>query len=124
VGPGGQPAAPAEPGRDEGQQRNAGEAGWTATVSVTTFTTSGKTAAETIPAGNGTYLISGLVATTGSATCTTAPSTTLALTPKPVVTASSVAGNNSATWNPRINVQIPAGAVTGTYTATITHSVS
>jgi hypothetical protein len=30
----------------------------------------------------------------------------------------------SATWNPTLIVDIPAGAVAGTYTGTITHSVA
>jgi len=33
-------------------------------------------------------------------------------------------GDNSATWNPQIQVSVPATAVIGTYTATITNSVS
>jgi hypothetical protein len=31
---------------------------------------------------------------------------------------------NSASWNPTLSVSVPAAAVAGTYTATITHSVS
>ena len=41
-----------------------------------------------------------------------------------MVTATNVAGNTTASWNPLINIQVPASAVGGTYTATITHSVS
>ena len=41
-----------------------------------------------------------------------------------VQTATAVIGVNTATWNPSIAVTIPAGAVAGTYNATITHSVS
>jgi hypothetical protein len=33
-------------------------------------------------------------------------------------------GVNSASWNPTLSVQVPAAAVAGTYTATITESVS
>ena len=33
-------------------------------------------------------------------------------------------GNTTATWNPLINIHIPATAIGGTYTATMTHSVS
>jgi hypothetical protein len=40
-----------------------------------------------------------------------------------VVTATGIAGDNSATWNPTINVAVPGGTLTGTYSATITHSV-
>jgi hypothetical protein len=33
-------------------------------------------------------------------------------------------GVNSASWNPTVSVSVPSSAVAGTYTATITHSVS
>jgi hypothetical protein len=41
-----------------------------------------------------------------------------------VVTTTNVAGSNSASWNPTIQVAVPGAAVAGTYSATITHSVS
>jgi hypothetical protein len=41
-----------------------------------------------------------------------------------VVTASGITGDNSATWNPTIDVHIPGGVASGVYTGTITHSVS
>jgi hypothetical protein len=43
--------------------------------------------------------------------------------PAPVVSATNVHGNTSATWNPLIQVSTPGAAVAGSYTATITHSV-
>ena len=99
-------------------------ANWTATVSTTAFTTGAGTPAETIPAGNASYTISALSQTTGSATFSAAPLTNLRTTPRAVVTATNVAGNTSATWNPLINIRVPASAIGGAYTATITHSVS
>jgi hypothetical protein len=33
-------------------------------------------------------------------------------------------GNNFATWNPTVSITLPAQAVAGTYSGTITHSVS
>jgi hypothetical protein len=42
----------------------------------------------------------------------------------PVVSASGITGDNSATWNPTITVNIESGKAAGTYTGTITHSVS
>jgi len=33
-------------------------------------------------------------------------------------------GANTATWNPTLVVNIPAAAVAGTYTGTVTHSVA
>jgi hypothetical protein len=41
----------------------------------------------------------------------------------PVVTATAITGDNWATWNPEITVNVPEGTVAGVYTATITHSV-
>jgi len=39
------------------------------------------------------------------------------------VTATGITGDNSATWNPTINVTIPGGTVVGTYSGTITQSI-
>ncbi|MCW2929460.1 MAG: hypothetical protein JWM19_422, partial [Actinomycetia bacterium] len=99
-------------------------ASWTATASSTGFTTGGGTPAETIPAGNATYTITSPATTTGPATFTNVTTATLSGTPQAVVSATQVNGNTTATWNPMINVTVPAGAIGGAYTATITHSVS
>ena len=42
----------------------------------------------------------------------------------PAVTANGITANNSASWNPTINVKIPGGTVAAVYSATITHSVA
>jgi hypothetical protein len=102
----------------------AGLAGWTATTSATDFTTGAGTAAETIPVADVQYLISGFTSTTGSATFTPTPATVLASAAQAVVAATNVDGDNSAAWNPVIQVSVPSGAVGGAYTATITHSVA
>ncbi len=100
-------------------------ANWTATVSTSAFTTGAGTEPETIPPADASYtIISALAQHTGSATFTFVPLIDLAATPQAVASATNVGGNTTATWNPRITVRIPAGAVAGTYTATITHSVS
>ena len=41
----------------------------------------------------------------------------------PVVTATEITGDNRATWDPMIDVDVAGGTVAGTYSATITHSV-
>lgn len=97
---------------------------WTATVSSTDFTTGGATAAETIPAGDAIYVINTLGTTTGSATFTPTPVTGLSTTSQTVVTATNADGENSAAWDPAIQVSVPSGVVGGAYSATITHSVS
>ncbi len=97
---------------------------WTATVSSTDFTTGDGMAAQTIPVHDADYLISSFTATTGSATFTPTPVTAMSTAAQAVVTATNVHGDNSAAWNPVVQVSVPSGAVAGTYTATITHSVS
>ncbi len=99
-------------------------AGWTVTVSATGFATGTGTPAETIPAAAARYLIAGLGSATGSATFTPVPSTRLSATPKTVVTATNVNGNTTVIWNPIISIRIPGSAIGGTYTATISQSVS
>ena len=99
-------------------------ADWTATVSSTDFTTGSGTPAETIPAGDATYAITSLATATGPATFTDVSTVNLSGNPQAVVSATNVDGNTAATWNPLIQVTVPAGAIGGTYTATITHSVS
>jgi uncharacterized repeat protein (TIGR01451 family) len=102
----------------------AGLDGWTATVSSTDFTTSGGTAAETIPVHDVFYLINGFASMQGSATFMRTPATRLSAAMQAVVTATNVRGDNSVAWNPVMQVSVPSEAVAGTYTATITHSVS
>jgi hypothetical protein len=97
-------------------------ASWTVTASSTNFTTGTGTPAETIPAGDASYA-PGTVTTTGTIT-TTASDITLSNSPQTVVVGSSGSGDNSASWDPTVSVAVPAAAVNGTYTATLTHSVS
>ena len=99
-------------------------ANWTATVATSAFSTGTGIPVETIPAGSATYDISALSQATGSATFTFAPATTLSTTPQAVVSATNIAGNTSAAWNPLIEVSVPPTVIAGLYTATITHSVS
>jgi large repetitive protein len=99
-------------------------ADWTSTVSATDFTTGGGSPAETIPAGDATYTITGLATATGPATFTPVSTVNLSGTPQAVISATNVDGNTSVTWNPVIKVTVPAGAIGGAYTATITHSVA
>jgi hypothetical protein len=97
-------------------------ASWTATVSSTTFTTGLGTGAQVIPVADA-YYDPGTVTTTG--TITIAPTgVVLATTPQAVVAGTAGAGNNSASWSPRLVMTVPNSAVSGTYTGTITHSVS
>ena len=97
-------------------------ASWTATASATDWTTGGGTPAETIPVTDVGY-DPGAITTTGTITATGTP-ITMAHSAAPVVTGDSGVGNNTATWNPAIAVAVPASAVGGLYTGTITQSVA
>jgi hypothetical protein len=97
-------------------------ASWTATVASTTFTTGTGTGAETIPVADAFY-DPGAITTTGLITVTPT-GVVLSNTPQAVVAGTAGAGNNSASWNPRIVMTVPTTAVSGSYTGTITHSVS
>lgn len=100
---------------------------WTASVSSTDFTTGAASADETIAKAAVDYW-SGAATTSGVGTflpgqLLAANKVTLASV-RTAYSASATVGNNSATWNPTIIVNVPAQAVAGTYTATITHSVA
>jgi hypothetical protein len=102
--------------------------GWTASVSSTDFTTGGATADETIAAGQVTYWSgtatesSGVgVFTPGQAAAINAQDLGAART---AFSGTALVGNNSASWNPTVTVNVPAAAVSGTYSGTITHSVA
>jgi alpha-tubulin suppressor-like RCC1 family protein len=108
--------------------RALGSASWTATVSGTTFVTGGGTAAETIPLTRVGYWSGPATATSGSGTFTPgqpAAANAVNLTvPRTAFSLASGSSVNSASWNPTLSVSVPAGAVAGTYAATITESVS
>jgi hypothetical protein len=102
---------------------------WIATASASSWTTGAGTPLETIPVTDVGYAV-GPISTTGTitATGTDLPAGTaagdLSGTAKPVVTGTAGSGNNTARWNPTISVAVPASAVGGAYTGTLTQSVS
>jgi hypothetical protein len=94
-----------------------GVAGWVASAVSTDFTATG----TTIAAASVGYASSAPVVT-GFATVT--PAATAAIgTIRPVQTATTVVGDNSATWTATVEVTLPADARAGAYAGTITHSV-
>lgn len=104
--------------------RGALAATWTASVASTAFTTGGATAAETIPASQVSYDGGLLPASSSPATGVFAGVPVLALgSANATVFTGTAVGNNTATWNPTVTVNVPAQAVVGTYSGTITHSV-
>jgi hypothetical protein len=99
-------------------------ADWAASVSASDFTTGAGGPAQTIPAGDALYDITGLTTATGPATFVYTPQVDLSPNPQDIVNATNVDGNTAVTWNPVIDVTVPGGAIGGTYTGTIVHSVS
>jgi hypothetical protein len=90
--------------------------GWVATASATDFT-----GPQTLP---GASVYSPTAASATNATVTAAADQTLTTSAATVQTATLAVGVNSATWNPTVTVTIPANALAGTYSSTITQSVS
>ncbi|MGW0503167.1 fibronectin type III domain-containing protein [Micromonospora sp. NPDC003241] len=95
---------------------------WTATVSVTAFTTGSGTPGETIPRSAVRYASGTAVSTTGLGVFLPQPGAVLDV-PRTAAAWSGVTGANSASWNPTLSVTLPTSAVTGGYRATVTHSV-
>ncbi|MEV6814730.1 putative Ig domain-containing protein [Micromonospora sp. NPDC051296] len=95
---------------------------WTATVSVTAFTTGSGSPGETIPRSAVSYASGPAVSTTGSGVFLPQPGTVLDV-PRTAAGWSGPTGANSASWNPVLSVTLPQQAVVGAYRATVTHSV-
>jgi hypothetical protein len=101
---------------------------WTSTVASTDFTTGTATADETITKDNVTYYSGPTTAFTGVAVLV--PGQPLAVNAvdmsvsRTAFSATGVVGNNSATWIPSVVVNIPSDSVAGTYSGTITHSIT
>jgi hypothetical protein len=92
--------------------------GWVASVISTAFTPS---AGPAIAASDVSYT-AGAITKEGTATYTSDdPADLTGVTA--AVTATGITGDNSATWDPTINVAVPGGMAAGVYSATITHSV-
>jgi hypothetical protein len=92
--------------------------GWVASVISTAFT---PPAGPAIAASAVSYTTGGITKT-GTATFTANNPQDLTGV-VPAVTATGITGDNSATWNPTINVAVAGGVAAGVYSATITHSV-
>ncbi|HVM28657.1 MAG TPA: hypothetical protein VM433_13430 [Mycobacteriales bacterium] len=101
---------------------------WDATVSSSDFTTGGGTAAETVGKAATSYWSGLAVSTTG--TPVPVPGQVSALDAASLASPATAfrlltgIGNNSVTWNPTLIVNVPATAVAGTYSGTVTHSVA
>jgi hypothetical protein len=109
-------------------QRGALGASWTASVTSTDFTTGGASANETIANSLVDYWSGAATATSGTAVLL--PGQALSANKQALsaqrtaFSASLTVGNNSATWNPTLVVNVPAQAVVGTYSGVVNHSVA
>jgi hypothetical protein len=101
---------------------------WTASVSSTDFTTGGGTANETVGNGQVTYWSGTATASSGTGVFTPGQASALNAqtlgASRTAYAGTALVGNNSVSWNPTVTVNVPAAAVAGTYTGTITHSVA
>jgi hypothetical protein len=93
-----------------------GTTGWVASAASSTFTGAGLSVSDGVAYTNGTVTTTG---TSAVADVTAASITSTA----PVATATSVSGNNTATWDPTLDVSMPAGALAGDYAGTVTTSL-
>ena len=94
-----------------------GTAGWVTSAASTTFTGEGLSVSSAVAYTNGT------VTETGTNSVAAVTSAALTTTAAAVATATAVSGNNTASWNPTLDVSMPAGALTGAYAGTVTTSL-
>jgi YVTN family beta-propeller protein len=101
-------------------QRSLADATWVATASLTdAFTTPGGSPIT----GSATTYTPGAAVTSVNGPFTPGTAGTLA-SARTAFSKTSGSGDNSVTWNPTLDVAVPASAVAGTYTGTVTHSVA
>ncbi|MDG4789513.1 hypothetical protein O7626_26925 [Micromonospora sp. WMMD1102] len=109
-------------------QRAAATATWVAQVVASDFRTDDGEPSEIIPPQLVEYWSGPAVATTGTGVFVPGQPTrdervTLS-EPRVAFSKTSGSGNNTASWNPTLEITIPPGAVGGLYVGTVTHSVS
>jgi hypothetical protein len=93
-----------------------GSSGWVASAASTTFTGAGLSVSDGVAYSNGTVTTTGISSVAG----VTAQSIA---TVAPVATATAVSGNNTASWDPTLDVSMPAGALAGDYAGIVTTSL-
>jgi hypothetical protein len=97
-----------------------GTLGWTAAVTATDFTGPQNVSVSAVGESSYTTPNASVIGTSN-----VAASDLAALYPGGAVqTATGVLGANAATWDPTLSVTLPADAQAGTYSSTVTHSVS
>lgn len=104
----------------------AGTDNWTTQVSLTDFTNTDVLDAKPITVAGATYTVTpDSLDHDGTITSLTSTDAvwTSAADELAAVTAAGVEGNNTASWDASLIVKVPASALAGEYTATLTHSV-
>jgi hypothetical protein len=96
-----------------------GTVGWTTSAASTVFTRSGGGTDST----EVTY-DSGVVNQTGDVTTNSSGTKTLTTVATDVVTGTAVTGNNTASWNPTLTVNLPPNSLAGNYSGVVTTSVA
>jgi hypothetical protein len=99
-----------------------GTTNWSADGSSTAFTTG--TLPNTNPTSTGVTYNTGAVSFTGDSTIVNSGDHALTTAPSKVAGPTSIVGNNTASWNPTLTVALPANALSGNYSGTVTTSVS
>lgn len=94
-----------------------GTADWAVSAGSSTFTGTGLSVSDGVEYTNGT------VTETGINTVAAATALEIMGDPGPVAEATAVSGNNTASWNPTLDVSMPAGALVGEYAGTVTTSL-
>ncbi|MGW3152106.1 YncE family protein, partial [Streptomyces sp. NPDC001177] len=101
-------------------ERSLADASWVATASLTdAFTTPGGSPIT----GSATTYTPGAATSSVNGPFTAGTAGTLA-SARTAFSKPSGSGNNSVSWNPTLDVAVPAAAVAGIYTGTVTHSVA
>lgn len=104
-------------------QRAVYEEGWTASATSTDLANTTVLAAAAIPASALTYVPGDPTGSTGSATFQPGDGGTLDSSVAAYSTSDEI-GAASVSWDPTINIVVPANAVAGIYSGTVTHSVA
>lgn len=111
--------------------RGAADASWAAEAEATDFTTgAGTDPSEIVTPDLIDYWSGAATATTGNGTFTPGQADAGAaeplsdVTPITAFTHTGGTGNNTASWNPTLDVNVPLANIAGTYTGTVTHSVA
>jgi hypothetical protein len=110
--------------------RASADSSWVSTVTSSVFQTGGGTPTETILPGKVDYWSGPATATTGNGTFTPGQSDTGSREPldslMPLIsfTHTGGTGNNTATWDPTLQINVPLDKQAGVYTGTVTHSVA